>query len=716
MENIDLKISGMHCASCALSIEKSIKKQAGVKSASVNYANSKARVEFDGSKISLDKIEEAISQAGDYKVVADDREELKTGRIAYYKFILALILTLPLLGTMFYMPTFETSLWGVSLEKWIIHDLTFIVVFIIGWQFHKGMLKQLKMFKSNMDTLISIGTLAAYFYSLYAMFFDKHVYFETAATIITLILLGKYLEEKSKGRASLAIKKLLSLGVKKATVLVDGREEKKDIENIKVGDVVLVKAGEKIPLDGEVLEGETSVNESMLTGESLPVSKVVGSKVYGATINNTGVIKVKIIKVGKDTVLSQIIKLVEDAQASKAPIQQLADKVSSIFVPVVIVISAVTFVIWFFILQSGFEVSLINAVAVLVIACPCALGLATPTAIMVGSGKGAANGILIKDSQSLEIAHKVDAVVFDKTGTLTEGQPTITDVYTDGLSEDSLMKLACSLEASSEHSLANAFVKYANDNNFDIESARSVEIIRGQGIKGKVFDQEIYLGNRELVKNISVAEDSKYREVFENYASFGKTPIYFIKNKKIQGVLAIADVIRKSSRQAINELSKEVEVYMLTGDHRLTAEAIGKQLGISNIIAEVLPHQKVDEIKKLKDKGKIVAFVGDGINDAPALTLADLGIAVGGGTDIAMESGNVVLMNSDPLKVLSAIKLSKKTFRTIKQNLFFAFVYNVIAIPLAAIGLLNPMIAAAAMSFSSVSVVTNSLRIKRIKL
>jgi len=457
MENINLKITGMHCASCALNIEKSIKKQEGVSKASVNYANNQARVEFDETKVSKEDIAQAVAKAGDYRIVdeSDKEAEANFTKKASYKFIWALILTLPLLLSMFYMPSLNFSLWGVGLEKWIIHDLTFIVVFVTGWQFHKGMFKQLKMFKSNMDTLISIGTLSAYFYSLYAMFSDQHLYFETAAVIITLILLGKYLEEKSKGRASTAIKQLLSLGVKKATVLVNGKEEKKDIEHIKVGDIVLVKAGEKIPLDGEVIEGETSINESMLTGESIPVNKEMGDKVYGATINNNGVIKVKVTKVGQDTVLSQIIKLVEEAQASKAPIQKLADKVSGIFVPSVIVIAIITFLIWFFALQSGLEVSLINAVAVLVIACPCALGLATPTAIMVGSGKGAANGILIKDSQSLETAHKVDVVVFDKTGTLTEGQPTITDIYTNNLSEKDLMKLACSLEASSEHALAN---------------------------------------------------------------------------------------------------------------------------------------------------------------------------------------------------------------------------------------------------------------------
>ncbi|MFA6307281.1 MAG: heavy metal translocating P-type ATPase [Patescibacteria group bacterium] len=720
MENINLKIAGMHCASCALNIEKTIKKSPGIKSASVNYANNQAKVEFDSQKISRSEIEAVISKAGDYKVIddSDQTADLKLTQKSYRKFVWALILTLPLLVTMFYKPNFGINFFDVSLETWIMHDLAFIVVFVIGWQFHKGMILQLKQFKSNMDTLISIGTLAAYFYSLYAMFIDTHVYFETAAVIITLILLGKYLEEKSKGRASTAIKQLLSLGVKQATILIDNQEQKKDIKDIKLGDIVLVKPGEKIPLDGEIVEGETSVDESMLTGESIPVDKKQGSLVYGATINNQGVIKVKVNKIGEDTVLAQIIKLVEDAQASKAPIQKLADKVSSIFVPAAIGIAIITFAIWYWLLGVGFELSLINAVAVIVIACPCALGLATPTAIMVGSGKGAANGILIKDSQSLEIAHKVNVVVFDKTGTLTEGKPAITDINTldDTLSSKQLMILACSLEASSEHSLANAFIKYAKDNNLALKNATKVEAIKGKGIKGLIDNQEMYLGNRELLKDLQVVESANYKVAFEKYASEAKTPIYFIKDKKVMGVIAVADVIRSSSKEAIAQLQKISEVYMLTGDHKLTAQAIARELGIKKVIAEVLPDQKVEHIRKLKEKGKIVAFVGDGINDAPALTLADLGIAIGGGTDIAMESGNIVLMNSDPRKVISAIALSKKTFTTIKQNLFWAFAYNVIAIPLAAFGFLNPMIAAAAMSFSSVSVVTNSLRIRRIKL
>lgn len=714
MENINLKIAGMHCASCAINIEKNIKKKSGVKNASVNYGNNSAQVEFDPNQISVEDIGFAVKEAGDYKIIEDNDEssDLESVKRAYKKFLWSALFSLPLFLSMFF--DFGGIL-GMGVSMWLMAILTFLVVFVFGFQFHRGMLLQLKRFNANMDTLISVGTLAAYFYSLYAIFSGGHVYFETAAIIITLILLGKYLEEKSKGRASNAIKQLLSLGAKKATVIIDGQEIKKDIADIKVGDIILVKPGEKIPLDSSIIEGETSVDESMLTGESIPVDKKIGDMVYGATINNQGVIKIKVEKVGEDTVLAQIIKLVENAQASKAPIQKLADKISGIFVPIVILISIITFLLWLLLLNASFETSLINAVAVLVIACPCALGLATPTAIMVASGKGASSGVLIKDSQSLERAYKVDSVVFDKTGTLTEGKPTITDVKVIGISEEELMILACSLEAGSEHSLAFAFANYAKEKSLELKSASKVEAIKGKGLKGVIDGKEIYIGNSKLLVDINI-EAKNYKDYFEKYAAQGKTPTYFVVDGNLVGVLAIADIIRENSKQAIAELQKTTEVYMLTGDHKLTAEAIAKELGIKNIISEVLPDQKAEEVKNLQKQNKVVAFVGDGINDAPALTQADLGIAMGGGTDIAMESGNVVLMNSDPLRVVSALKLSKKTFKTIKQNLFFAFIYNVLAIPLAAIGVLSPIIAAAAMSFSSVSVVTNSLRIKRIKL
>jgi Cu+-exporting ATPase len=724
MKKETLKIQGMHCASCAINIEKILKKDDSIKNASVNYANEQAQVEFDESKISKSEIADIISSSGEYKVVEKDekadqkQKEIKKSKM---KFIYSAILSIPVFLTMFIEYNFPWTFLGVNTGTWLVHDLTFIVVFIIGWQFHKGMLMQAKNFSANMDTLISVGTITAYVYSFYAMFTGGHLYYETASIIITLILLGKYFEEKSKGQASEAIKKLLALGVKKARVIKDdpstgaqGKEVMMDIENVKKDDILVIKPGEKIPLDGEIIEGETTLDESMLTGESIPVEKTIGDLVYGATINNNGLIKVKVVKVGEETVLSQIIKLVENAQASKAPIQKLADKVAGIFVPSVISIAILTFLLAFFVFGLEFDNALINAVAVLVIACPCALGLATPTAIMVGSGKGAENGILIKESQSLEIAHKVNAVVFDKTGTLTKGEPEITDIEANKeIDKNELITLACSLEKNSEHALSTAFNKYAEQKNLKLTEAKHVQAIQGKGIKGDVNGETIYLGNDKLVSDLNADLSSEIKTKFDSLALEGKTPIYFIKNKKILGVVAVADVARENSIEAIKQLhEKGLEVYMISGDHKITAEAIAKKLGIKNVIAEVLPSQKAEEVKKLQEKGKIVAFVGDGINDAPALAQSELGIAIGSGTDVAVETGNIVLMTGDPIKVVNAIDLSKKTFSTIKQNLFWAFFYNTAAIPLAAIGFLSPMIAAGAMSFSSVSVVLNSLRIK----
>ncbi len=712
----DFKIKGMHCAACAINIEKALKKEKGVKSANVNYGLGKAYLEFDENLTSQDKIQKAISKAGDYQIVkANDEQGDDTVNKSFRKFIWALIITIPVFSSMFISYDLPRQFLGVSVKNWILHNLTFIVVFIIGWQFHSGMLKQLKRFKANMDTLISIGTLSAYFYSLYAMLNNSHIYYETAAVIITLILLGKYLEEKSKGRASMAIKKLLTLAAKKARVIKKGKIQEIDIDLVKIDDIILIKPGEKIPLDGRIIEGETSIDESMLTGESMPVEKRRGDTVYGATMNNNGAIKVKVTKIGQDTVLAQIIKLVEDAQSSKAPIQKLADKVAGIFVPIVMIVATATFLAWQIFGSGGFENSLVNAVAVLVIACPCALGLATPTAIMVSSGKGAEKGILIKESQSLETAHKIDTVVFDKTGTLTKGEPQITDiqVLNDSLSEKKMMELACSIEKNSEHSLANAFSKYAKDNNLNLTNATNIKAISGKGLSGYINNEEILIGNRALIEDQGIDLNSVQRSIFNEYASQGKTAMFFIRGKQIQGVIGVADVVRGNSAQAVAQLrQKGIAVYMVTGDHKTTAQAIGEQLGIEYIVAGVLPDQKADAIKKLQRGNKTVAFVGDGINDAPALAQADLGMAVGSGTDIAIEAGSIVLMKGDPLKIVQAIDLSKKTFTTIKQNLFFAFFYNIIAIPLAAVGLLSPMIAAAAMSFSSVSVIGNSLRIR----
>jgi P-type Cu+ transporter len=720
-KRISLNIAGMHCASCAINIERQIKKKTGVQSVSVNYANAKAVVDFDDELVERTAIENVIVQAGDYKVLQDNAlPKIDKGTaMALRKFIWSFVFTIPLFLSMFFTVELPFVL-GAQLQYWIMGIIAFVVVFIVGWQFHRGMWFQLKQFNANMDTLISIGTLSAYLYSLFAMFTNGHVYFETAATIITLILLGKYLEAKSKGNASSAIQKLLQLAVKKARIIKQNEAKEIAIENVQIGDVLLIKPGEKIPLDAEIVEGFTSVDESMLTGESMPVDKKIGDTIYGATINNSGAIQARVIKVGKDTVLSQIIKLVEDAQASKAPIQKLADKVSSIFVPSVLVISLVTFLVGFFILSISLELALINAVAVLVIACPCALGLATPTAIMVGGGKGASNGILIKDPQALEVAHKIDSIIFDKTGTLTIGEPKITDLFVldnAKYNKTKMIQLAYSLEKNSEHALASAFIHYGELNDIESLKATDVQAITGMGVKGRVEDIDVQLGNLRLLQKLNIKIDKSLDEQFKILASDGKTPIFIIINNNINGVVAVADVLRKNSLLAIRRLQERgVDVYMVTGDHKVTANAIAKKLAIKHVISEVLPEQKVNVVKDIQAKGKVVAFVGDGINDAPALAQADLGIAIGSGTDVAIEAGNVVLMSSDPMKVVGAINLSKKTFTTIKQNLFFAFIYNIIAIPLAAIGLLNPMIAAGAMSLSSVSVVLNALRIKRVRL
>ncbi|OIO47642.1 MAG: copper-translocating P-type ATPase [Parcubacteria group bacterium CG1_02_37_51] len=708
----------MHCASCALTIEKDLNKVDGVSKAVVNYATSKASIDFNSEVISHGDLIETISKAGDYHVIEEedsDKQEIKTTTKAFHKFIWSSIFTLPLFVSMFISLDFSFEIWGVSLKNWILHDLAFIVVFIIGWQFHRGMWLQLKRLRANMDTLVSVGTLAAYFYSLYAMLTTGHVYFETAAIIITLILLGKYLEEKSKGSASLAIKKLMSLAAKKAHLLVAGQASDVAIDQLKKGDILLVKPGEKIPLDGEVIAGETSIDESMLTGESMPVAKGIGDLVYGATMNDLGVIQIKVTKLSADTVLSQIIKLVERAQATKAPIQKLADKIASVFVPTVIAIAGLDFLIWFFIMQIDFDLALINAVAVLVIACPCALGLATPTAIMVGSGRGAKRGILIKEPRSLEIAHKIDTIIFDKTGTLTKGKPTITDIEIfDDSDSKKVMQTMYSLEVGSEHILASAFMNYAKDNDLQMIDISKVKVLKGKGLVGELANQKIYLGNLRLVEELQISVTSDQNKLFNKFIATGKTPIFFIVDNKIKALVTIADEIQETAVAAIKAFNeKGIEIHMITGDNQITATAIAKQLGIKNILAEVMPDQKSVEVKKLQEQGKKVAFVGDGINDAPALAQADLGIAIGSGTEIAIETGSIVLMNGGPLKALEAIELSQKTFRIIKQNLFFAFFYNVIAIPLAAIGLLSPMIAAAAMSLSSVSVVTNSLRIKR---
>jgi P-type Cu+ transporter len=721
MTNTIYKIKGMHCASCALNIEKKIAKQDGVKTVSVNYATEKMNLNYDEAKLDFDTLNSLVKKTGDYSLISNDEKnheddhdhgnEIATK--SKIKFIISLILTVPLLLSMFIPFEFGIKFFNIDLGIWIMHDLAFLVVFFIGWQFHRGMLLNLRRFTANMDTLISVGTLSAYFYSIYAMFNGLHVYYETAAVIVTLILLGKYLEAKSKGRAGAAIKKLMSLQVNKARVVKGDEFIEVDIETIKKGDILLIKPGEKIPLDGKILEGKSSLEESMLTGESALVEKGVGDQVFGATINKNGVIKIEVTKLANETVLSQIVKMVEEAQSQKAPIQKLADKVSSIFVPTVIGIAIVSFLGWYFIGGVGFTISLINAVAVLVIACPCALGLATPTAIMVGTGKGAQNGILIKNSESLEIAHKVDTVIFDKTGTLTKGEVELVDMEILSGGKDLMLAIACSIEEQSEHALASAFVNYQKKEKLNKIEVEDVVAIEGKGIKARVDGKEFIIGSINYLKELKI-DLSKVEKRLDQFLSEGKTTVALISGREIKAIFALADQIRDESQKAVEDMQKEgIDVWMISGDNQKVAESVAKQIGIKNVFSEVLPGQKADKVKELQDQGRVVAFVGDGINDAPALAQSDLGIAVGTGTDIAKESGSIVLVSSNSEKVLQAIKLSKKTYRVIKQNLFFAFIYNIIGIPLAGLGLLSPMIAAGAMSFSSVSVVLNSLRIKK---
>jgi Cu+-exporting ATPase len=619
----------------------------------------------------------------------------------------------------------------------ILFVLTIPVQFWVGLQFYKGLVVIFKYRTADMNTLIAIGTLSAFIYSTIVTFFPQlftragielDVYFETAAIIITLILLGRFLEARAKGRASSAIKKLMQLEAKTARVVRDGKEVEIDIDEVKVEDIIIVKPGEKIPVDGVIVEGASAIDESMVTGESIPVEKDKGDEVIGATLNTSGAFKFKATKVGKDTVLSQIIKLVEEAQGSKAPIQKMADFVSSIFVPVVIGIAVVTFIVWLIWGPTpSITFALVSFVAVLIIACPCALGLATPTAIMVGTGKGAENGILIKDATSLELAHKLNTIVLDKTGTLTKGEPLVTDIILEeknsSYSKDELLKISASSELHSEHPLGKAIIKKAEELNLKLIEPKNFKSITGKGIYAEVNGKKILKGNLVLMEENNIILNSLKKTALD-LADNGKTPIFISIDGKSEGIIAVADILKENAKEVVEKLHRlGLEVAMLTGDNKNTANAIAKRAGIERVLSEVLPEHKTDEVKKLQKEGKVVAMVGDGINDAPALVQADVGIAIGTGTDIAMESSSITLMKGNLEGVLKAIMLSRNTIRIIKQNLFFSFFYNSILIPVAAgvlyplIGILiNPMFAAAAMALSSISVISNSLRLRRIKL
>ncbi len=615
----------------------------------------------------------------------------------------------------------------------ILFFLTLPVQVWVGAQFYKGLVVVFKYRTADMNTLIALGTLSAFIYSTIVTFFpgvfiragmELHVFFDTAAMIITLILLGRFFEAKAKGRASNAIKKLFKLKAKKAKVIKNGKVEEKNVDDVKVGNIVLVKPGEKIPLDGIIIEGYSEVDESMVTGESVPVNKKNDDEVIGSTINISGAFKFKVTKTGEDTFLSKIIRMVEEAQSSKAPIQRLADTVASYFVPIVISIAALTFIIWF-IFGPSITIALINFISVIIIACPCALGLATPTAIMVGTGKAAENGILIKDATSLEIAHKANTIVFDKTGTLTKGKPGVTDIIVENnaLTKDDLLKLSASAELHSEHPLGKAIVEKANELKLNLIEPEEFNSITGKGIKAKVSDNKILKGNMALMLENSIFLNGLEKKS-KKLAREGKTPIFIAINKKIAGIIAVTDQVKEDAANNIKELQRlGLEVVMLTGDSQETAKAISKKLGIQKFMAEVLPDEKTKKIRGLQEEGKIVAMVGDGINDAPALVQADIGIAIGTGTDIAIESSSITIVNGYIKDVVNTFKLSKKTIRVIKQNLFWAFFYNSVLIPIAAGALypffgilINPIYAAAAMAFSSISVISNSLRLRRTKL
>ena len=733
-----LPIGGMSCASCAARIERNLKKLNGVTDAAVNFGTEKASVEYIPSLVDLPAIKKTIIDTGysvievEEKNLLDIDRERREGELRILKNELIESASLSIfivIGSMqMFIPHFPSI--PHSLMNSILFILTTFVQFKCGSRFYVGAWAALKHLGTDMNVLVAVGTTTAYLYSAFVTFFptifpgaESEVYYDTAAVIITLILLGRYLEQRAKGRTSEAIKKLMGLQAKSAKVIRNGEEIEVPIETLIAGDIVAVRPGEKIPVDGEIIEGTGAVDESMLTGESMPVDKKIGDTIIGATINRDGFIKFRTTRIGKDTLLSQIIKTVEEAQGSKAPIQRLADKVAGIFVPTVIGIAVATFFIWYLSGQP-FTMAMLAFVGVLIIACPCALGLATPTAIIVGTGKGAENGILIKGGESLETAHKIDTIVFDKTGTLTAGKPSVTDIITNGIIvQDDLLKLAASAEAGSEHPYGIAIVTKAQEKEIKPYGIEEFKVFPGHGIKAKIEGMTILMGNEKKMSEEGINLNG-FKEKADELSSHGKTPMYVAINNEMAGIIAVADTLKKDSIEAIRELQDMgLEVIMITGDNIRTAEAIAKETGIKRVLAEVLPQDKAEEVKRLQKEGKVVAMVGDGINDAPSLAQADVGIAIGAGTDIAIESSDITLIRNDMRGVSTAIRLSRQTMKTIKQNLFWAFIYNILGIPIAAgilypfYGiLLKPIFAAAAMAFSSVSVVTNSLRLKRFKV
>ncbi len=742
-QRVMLSLSGMHCASCANIIERSLKKLPGVKEGNVNFSSEKASILFDKSEVKIPDLIQAIKTAGYEAEIPDSKDpEFETNKRAaeikdyWQKFIFSLILSLPL----FYFMLLDFFKWlpGASILPPYFGIISLILVtpvqFIIGANFYKGMWAGLRMKTFNMDSLVAIGTSTAYFYSLayYIIYVVQthsliglngakipELYFETAAFLITFVILGKWLETSAKGKTSDSIKKLMGLQAKTARVIRQGQTQDIPVEEVVEGDIVVVRPGEKIPVDGRITKGNSTVNESMITGESIPVEKKVGDKVIGAAINKTGSFEFQATRVGSETTLAQIIRLVEEAQGSKAPIQGFADKIAAVFVPVVIGSAIVTFLVWYFLLGASLTFALMAFTAVIVIACPCALGLATPTAIMVGTGRGAEKGILIKGGGPLEEACKIQAIVFDKTGTLTEGKPDVTEIISFGSkNEDEILSLVGSLEKLSEHPLAEAIYNHSQKKKLTLEAVNNFKAIPGQGVIGEINGRQYSFGNRRLMSTLS-SEVEKVTQQITKLEEQGKTVMLLASSQELIGAVAVADIIKKSSRETIAHLQKMgLLVYMITGDNERTAQAVAKQVNITQVFANVLPEEKAKAIKKIQANGQRVAMVGDGINDAPALAQANLGIAMGNGTDVAMEAGGMVIIKSNLNDVITAIELSKETIAKVKQNMFFALFYNAIGIPIAArifisFGLvLNPELAGLAMALSSVSVVSNSLLLK----
>ncbi|MFU0790299.1 MAG: heavy metal translocating P-type ATPase [Virgibacillus proomii] len=723
-EKVEYDITGMTCATCSNRIEKALSNQKGVNQATVNLANETAVIEYQPALVDEETFVRLVEKLGYQAKPKAGKEERQTHKEKQLqkmkkKLIISAILSVPLLVTML-DHLFGLRLPAIFMNPWFQFVLATPVQFIIGWQFYEGAYKNLRNKSANMDVLVALGTSAAYFYSLYEAIktignpgYMPHLYFETSAILITLILFGKYLETKAKSKTTMAISKLLNLQAKQARVIRDGAEVMIPVEDVVRGDRLIVKPGEKIPVDGVIVKGRTSVDESMLTGESLPVEKATEDTVIGATMNKNGTIEMEATNVGKDTALASIIKVVEDAQGSKAPIQRLADIISGYFVPIVVAIAILTFIIWIsFVTPGEIEPALMSAIAVLVIACPCALGLATPTSIMVGTGKAAEQGILFKGGEHLERTHQLEAIVFDKTGTITKGKPEVTDFT----SNDGVLQLVASAEKSSEHPLAEAIVAYAVEKDLELYDLEDFQAIPGHGISARVNGKDILVGTRLLMKKYNI--DYLHAESdIQGLEEDGKTAMLIAVNNEFQGIIAVADTVKETAKEAIHQLqSQGLEVIMLTGDNERTAKAIARQVGIDHVIAQVLPEEKADKVKMIQKEGKHVAMVGDGINDAPALAVADIGIAIGTGTEVAIEAADVTILGGELLLIPKAIKASQATIKNIRQNLFWAFAYNTAGIPIAAVGLLAPWIAGAAMAFSSVSVVSNSLRLKRVKL